>query len=421
MIGISADFDPVHIGHEHLILQAREIADREGKEVVVYLNKGFSANHAPFFVDFDARSKMARACGADRIVPIEDLHYRLNLSYSVPIRLAKMIEDGATDYITSAKIPLEEIQQKASKFIKQGNFLGMPRDYPNRNEIRWYGFNAFLGEKLKYHVVKEVAKNGKVSGRLIRQNILENDFEITDEVSNVLPESTVSILEKEIRRKNIHFTRNYDEIFKKMNTYSRGKLEKIAYLNGNIINEIIKRRVYRDEESLWAVFRRSNYGPVMTRLAISAIECEVTKEEVMNLILEYEKKGAIPKAQTINNLINRAWYVSKTDTTASEANERFRNENIEVNAEKVLYAGLNLTRFETKLMKEGLKGDLFINKDNKISIELRSEGKKIKTNLRLPAQEVTYLRYIMDSNFIPVNCEIIKAKKGFKVKIVIAS
>lgn len=421
MIGISADFDPVHIGHKHLISQAREIADREDKEVVVYLNKGFSANHAPFFVDFDARSKMAQACGADRIVAVETLHHRLNLSYSVPIRLAKMIEDGATDYITSAKIPLNEIQKKASEFIKQGNFLGMPRDYPNRNEIRWYGFNAFLGEKLRYHVTEEVTKNGKVSGRLIRQSILENDFRISDEVSNLLPESTVSILEKEIRRKNINFTRNYDEIFKKMNTYSRGKLEKIAYLNGNIINEIIKRRVYRDEESLWAVFRRSNYGPVMTRLAVSAIECEVTKEEVMNLILKYEKKGAIPKAQTINNLINRAWYVSKTDTTASEANERFRNEKIEVNAEKTLYAGLNLTKFETKLMKEGLKGDLFINKDNKISIELRSEGKKIKTNLRLPAQEVTYLRYIMDSNFIPVNCEIIKAKKGFKVKITIAS
>ncbi len=72
-------------------------------------------------------------------------------------------------------------------------------------------------------------------------------------------------------------------------------------------------------------------------------------------------------------------------------------------------------------MKEGLTGDLYIDKNNKTSIELRSEGKKIKTNLRLPANEVTYLRYIMDSNFIPVNAEIVKAKKGFKVKIVIAS
>ena len=51
MIGISADFDPVHKGHEKLISEARKLADREDKKVVVYLNKGFSANHAPFFVD----------------------------------------------------------------------------------------------------------------------------------------------------------------------------------------------------------------------------------------------------------------------------------------------------------------------------------------------------------------------------------
>ena len=43
---------------------------------------------------------------------------------------------------------------------------------------------------------------------------------------------------------------------------------------------------------------------------------------------------------------------------------------------KTLYAGLNLTKFETKLMKEGLTGDLYIDKNNKTSIELRSEGKK---------------------------------------------
>ena len=31
MIGISVDFDPVHIGHEQLLLKAREIADKEDK------------------------------------------------------------------------------------------------------------------------------------------------------------------------------------------------------------------------------------------------------------------------------------------------------------------------------------------------------------------------------------------------------
>ena len=418
MIGISADFDPVHKGHEKLIKEARKLADEKNKKVVVYLNKGFSANHAPFFASFEARKEMALALGADEVRCFEGLHHRLVLSYSVPIRLQQMIDDGVTDYITSASISLDEIKSKAQKFIDEGNFVGMPKHYTNRNEIRWYAINQFLGSKLEYHVVKELNKD-KYSGRLIRQSIIDNDMTITDDVKKVLPKSTVDILQREIDAGNIPEERNWDDIYKRMNTYSRGNLEKIAYLNGNTINEIIKKRVYRDPESIWAVFRRSNYGPVMTRLAISAIEMDVTKKEVMDLMKCYESKGVIPDNQKVQRVIDRAWYVASSDLDAREANEKFRSEFIEVDAPLKLEAGLNLTKFETKITKEGINTDLYVDKKGKISVQFKSEGKKIKTNLRLPAVEVTYLRYIMDAHFIPVSGSIKKAKKGFKVEVVI--
>ena len=422
MIGISADFDPVHKGHERLIREARKLADREGKRLVVYLNKGFSANHAPFFVNFEARREMALALGADDVRAFEDLHHRLVLSYSVPIRLKQMIDDGVTDYITSARISLDEIKSKAQKFIDEGNFVGMPKSYTNRNEIRWYAINEFLSSKLNYHVVKEFNKE-KYSGRLIRQSIIDNDMVITDDVKELLPDTTVEILEREIEAGRVPGERNWSDIYKRMNTYSRGNLEKIAYLNGNTINEIIKRRVYRDPESIWAVFRRSDYGPVMTRLAISAIEMEVTKKEVMDLMLGYEAEGVIPDNQKVQRVIDRAWYVAcegEKGVSAREANNRFRSENIIVDTPpSVIEAGLNLTRFETKITKEGIGTDLYVDKNGKISVQFKSEGKKIKTNLRLPARDVTYLRYVMDSHFIPVSGSIKKAKKGFKVKVVI--
>ncbi|MBS7258781.1 MULTISPECIES: adenylyltransferase/cytidyltransferase family protein [Methanobrevibacter] len=418
LIGISADFDPVHKGHEKLIKEARKLADEKNKKVVVYLNKGFSANHAPFFASFEARKEMALALGADEVRCFEGLHHRLVLSYSVPIRLQQMIDDGVTDYITSASISLDEIKSKAQKFIDEGNFVGMPKHYTNRNEIRWYAINQFLGSKLEYHVVKELNKD-KYSGRLIRQSIIDNDMTITDDVKKVLPKSTVDILQREIDAGNIPEERNWDDIYKRMNTYSRGNLEKIAYLNGNTINEIIKKRVYRDPESIWAVFRRSNYGPVMTRLAISAIEMDVTKKEVMDLMKSYESKGVIPDNQKVQRVIDRAWYVASSDLDAREANEKFRSEFIEVDAPLKLEAGLNLTKFETKITKEGINTDLYVDKKGKISVQFKSEGKKIKTNLRLPAVEVTYLRYIMDAHFIPVSGSIKKAKKGFKVEVVI--
>ena len=418
LIGISADFDPVHKGHEKLIKEARKLADRENKKVVVYLNKGFSANHAPFFVDFDARSEMALSLGADEVKSFEGLHHRLVLSYSVPIRLKQMIDDGVTDYITSASISLDEIKQKAQPFIDEGNFVGMPKSYKNRNEIRWYAINEFLGSKLKYHVIKEFNKD-KYSGRIIRQSIIDNDMVISDDVKKLLPKTTVEILEREIDAGRVPGERNWKDIYKRMNTYSRGNLEKIAYLNGTTINEIIKRRVYRDPESIWAVFRRSDYGPVMTRLAISAIEMDVSKRELMDLMKSYEAQGVIPDNQKVQKVIDRAWYVASSGLSAREANETFRSQNIEVNAPLTLEAGLNLTKFETKITKEGLNTDLYVDKNGKISVQFKSEGKKIKTNLRLPAVEVTYLRYIMDSHFIPVSGSIKKAKKGFKVKVVI--
>ena len=421
LIGISADFDPVHKGHEKLIKEARKLADEKDKKVVVYLNKGFSANHAPFFVNFEARKEMALALGADDVKAFEGLHHRLVLSYSVPIRLKQMIDDGVTDYITSASITLDEIKSKAQKFIETKNFVGMPKSYTNRNEIRWYAINKFLGSKLDYHVVKEFNKE-KYSGRLIRQSIIDNDMEITSDIKKLLPKTTQEILQREIDEGNVPGDRNWEDIYKRMNTYSRGNLEKIAYLNGKTINEIIKRRVYRDPESIWAVFRRSDYGPVMTRLAISSIEMEVTKKEVMDLMKSYEKQGVIPDNQKVQRVIDRAWYVaSESDKgiSAREANDTFRSKNITVNPPQNLEAGLNLTKFETKITKEGLNTDLYVDKNGKISVQFKSEGKKIKTNLRLPAVEVTYLRYIMDSNFIPVTGSIKKAKKGFKVNVVI--
>ena len=418
LIGISADFDPVHKGHEKLIKEARKLADKENKKVVVYLNKGFSANHAPFFVDFDARSEMALSLGADEVKSFEGLHHRLVLSYSVPIRLKQMIDDGVTDYITSASITLDEIKKKAQPFIDEGNFVGMPKSYKNRNEIRWYAINEFLGSKLKYHVIKEFNKD-KYSGRIIRQSIIDNDMVISQDVKKLLPKTTVEILEREIDAGRVPGERNWKDIYKRMNTYSRGNLEKIAYLNGTTINEIIKRRVYRDPESIWAVFRRSDYGPVMTRLAISAIEMDVSKREVKDLMKSYEAQGVIPDNQKVQKVIDRAWYVASSGKSAREANETFRSQNIEVNAPLTLEAGLNLTKFETKITKEDLNTDLYVDKNGKISVQFKSEGKKIKTNLRLPAVEVTYLRYIMDSHFIPVSGSIKKAKKGFKVKVVI--
>ncbi|MCL2687234.1 MAG: cytidyltransferase [Methanobrevibacter sp.] len=429
MIGISADFDPVHLGHVELIKKGKEIAKDTGDKVVIYLNKDFSANHAPFFIPFEARKKMALAAGADKVVGIEGLHHRLTLAYSVPIRIAMMIEDGVVDYVDAANVSPPKIMKHAQKFVNEGIFVGIPRNLPNRNVIRWFAVNEFLknkyGKNMKFHIIPELEFDGKISGRILRRSILENDMIIPEEVKELLPKTSTKILEKEIKKGTIPGERNWKNITKRMNTCSRPNLMKIAYLNGNVINEIIKGRVYRDEESVWATFRRGGYGPVLTRLAISCIEKEVTREEVVNLMRSYEKKGVTPHEQSVDKVIERSYYVatqSEKGEQASIANEKFRNTpKISVNAPLKIEAGLYLTKFETKIMKRNLNKSLnpqiYIDKDGKISCEIKLEKKKIKTNLKLPGKDVTYIRYILDSQFIPVSAKLIETKRGIRVEI----
>ena len=429
MIAISADFDPVHKGHQELIKKAREIADEKGIEVVIYMNKGYSANHAPFFTPFEARKEMALALGADKVIGIEGLHHRLILSYSVPIRLAKMHEDGVTDYITAADISLEEVKNYAQRFINEGSFLGMPQDFPNRNVIRWYAINEFLSKKfnrkIDFHLIPEVTQPKKISGRFIRKDILKNGLVISEDIRKLLPKTTIEILEREIENGTIPGKRNMKVLKHKMNTYSRSNLTNIAYLNGKVINKIVEGRFYKDdEESIWASFRRADYGPVMTRLAASCIEEEVTKDEVLKLMRHYEEKGVIPPEQNVDKIIERAWYVAEEvdkGVPAKEANEKFRKkQNLKLNPLLSLEAGFNLTKFEAKKVHEGLDAKIFIDKDNKISCEIKEKKIKIKTNLKLPSKEVTYLRYILDSRYIPVSGELIKNKRNdYRVKITI--
>jgi predicted nucleotidyltransferase len=93
---------------------------------------------------------MAIEAGADRVIPIEGLHHRLTLAYTVPIRIAMMIEDGVVDYVDAADVSTDKIEKYASSFARQGIFSGIPRNLPNRNVIRWFAVNEFLKRNLSF-------------------------------------------------------------------------------------------------------------------------------------------------------------------------------------------------------------------------------------------------------------------------------
>ena len=59
----------------------------------------------------------------------------------------------------------------------------------------------------------------------------------------------------------------------------------------------------------------------------------------------------------------------------------------------------------------------YVDKNERLCCEMRAEDRKIKTPLKLPAQQVTYLRLLIDSHFIPITGEIIEKPEGWRVRI----
>jgi cytidyltransferase-like protein len=428
MIGISADFDPLHLGHVKLIEKARELGDQKGLEVVIYLNKDYSANHAPFFVSYQARKEMALKAGADRVVPIEGLHHRLTLAYTVPIRIALMIEDGVTDYVDAADVSTKKIEKLSHKFAEKGIFSGIPRNLPNRNVIRWFAVNEFLygkyRRKMKFHIIPEYKIRGeKISGRNIRREIIENNLKIPESTAQLLPRSTVEILEGEIKKGNIPGKRDIEVLKKRLNTYSRSKLLDIAHLTADAVNEIVLGRRYRLENQMWASLRKAGYGPVLTRLAISAVEQGVSRREVYELIQDYEKAGIIPPDQTVDRVTERAWFVASKaskDVSSSDAHKMFRKGDIaKVNPPHTFDGGLHLRSFEVPSLQDGMEASIYVDKRGVICCQVRTTDRKIKSPLKLPATYATYLRLIIDSHFIPIKARVVEKKEGLRIRIFI--
>jgi len=302
---------------------------------------------------------MALEAGADKIVPIEGLHHRLTLAYTVPLRIAMMIEDGVVDYVDAADISTPRVEKLSAEYARKGIFSGIPRNLPNRNVIRWFAVNDFLYKKyhrkMKFHIIPEYKVGGeKISGRIIRQEILKNQLEIPGNIKQLLPSSTVEILEEEFENHHLPAKRDIKTLTQRLNNYSRSKLLNIAHINADAADELVKGRKYRLENQIWASLRKAGYGPVLSRLAISAVEEDVTKQEVFELIKEYENKGIIPPDMTTDKVTERAWFVaSKANEglASSEAHKMFRKgKKIREPPLYSLDAGLHLRTFEVDLL-----------------------------------------------------------------------
>ena len=202
-----------------------------------------------------------------------------------------------------------------------------------------------------------------------------------------------------------------------MNKYSAASQEMIM-IDEDVLEQMV------DNSNITKFFVKSKTFPlegINIAGAVGNIRIKISGPDLMK---RYESKGVIPEMQKVSKVIERAWYVAEEvdrGVPAKEANEKFRKkQNLSLNPLMTIEAGLNLTKFEAKKVQEGLEAKIFVDKDNQVSCEIKEKKIKIKTNLKLPSKEVTYLRYILDSRYIPVSGELIKNKRNdWRVKITI--
>ncbi|MHC1605589.1 MAG: nucleotidyl transferase family protein [Candidatus Methanofastidiosia archaeon] len=445
-VGMGVDFDPVHKGHVHLINEGK----RYGK-VYAYINEDYTAHHTPPFLSFEARKEICESLGMEAI-GVRGLHYRLPLSYTVPIRISLMANDGITDIVDAATshLPFEKIVEVSKEFARKEMLMGIPRDWPDRNLIRWVAANEIYANKHKkrmnYHLIPTYKiDNETVSGRYIRKSILEKGKLIAP-VRHLLPKESQTIIERELKEGNIPQKRDIDTLLHVTNTYPKSKLLHISNINVSAAEELLKGRPYESVEQLYFPLRRAGYQQVLSNLAISCMEKKVTKKEVAQLIKNYTKKGVIPNDQHIKNIIERAYFVSRASklTDAHKADSLFRsgindfwNENFKelsqltgidageikklrkkisyVKPPESILAGVAVKSFEVKKINKKV-GCRLTTRKSELCVEFLFP-KKIIGKLKLPALEVTFLRFLLDSQLVPVESKVEMPEKKVRIRI----
>lgn len=446
-VGMGVDFDPLHRGHIHLIKEAKKIG-----EVYAYINADYTAHHAPPFLSFEARKEICESLGVEA-VPVTGLHYRLPLSYTVPIRIHLLANDGITDIMDAAAshLPREEIFRLARKFAEKEMLMGIPRDWPDRNLIRWIAANELYGlkhkKKMDYHITPTYKiDNETVSGRYIRKAILENG-RITAPVRHLIPSQTEKVIERELREGNLQKGRDADTLMHVANRYSKSKLLKLANINVDAAEKIVAGRPYEREDQLLFPLRRAGYQHVLSNLAISCMEKKVTRKDVAQLIDNYSKKGITPKDQKMENLIERAYFVARAsqkmdanlaDSVFRAGIDDFWEERYDeisslsgVEAEKIrslrkglqykappesILAGVKLRFPDLKRIDHNTICDI-TTRGSDIMAEFRVPNQVITGMLRLPAEEVTFLRYLLDSQLVPIACNVEMPEGKTRVRI----
>jgi predicted nucleotidyltransferase len=291
------EYNPLHNGHFHCMKTAKGMFPEPLFVAVVPGLFERSGRGIPYILPREIRAEIAISVGADVVVEGPPMGIMGSGQYS--LCLCKMFKALNTDYIPRGYKPVEGMDEILRR-ISMGHHVA-PKPYKivdkTANEIILKGkleednyvITSFANSlskigfdyKDKFIFVERIEG---VSGTLIRQSIMEDNF---DNVLGMMPQKTIEVLKREIKNDGIIFgIRDGDTILDTANSLSFDELVGLNLFNDKLAQNIIDNRPY---DSLDKLEQSILYGfsSHFRQRVLSILENPIPKKSISEYIDKY--------------------------------------------------------------------------------------------------------------------------------------
>ena len=299
-INLIADFteyNPLHNGHFHCMKTAKHMFPNSLFVAIVPGLFERSGRGIPYILPRQLRAEIAISVGADIVVEGPPMGIMGSGQYS--LCLCKMFKALNTDFIPRGYKPVEGMDE-ILKRINMGHHVA-PKPYKivdkTTGEIILKGkleednyvitsFSNSLSKigfdfKDKFIFVERI---GGVSGTLIRESILNDNF---DDVVDMMPSKTIEVLKREIKNSSIIYgIRDVEKILDTANNYSFEKLSALNLFNDKLAENIIENRPFTNVDELQDAILQG-FSSHFRQRVLSILENPIPKKEISRYIENY--------------------------------------------------------------------------------------------------------------------------------------
>ncbi|WP_299523094.1 nucleotidyltransferase family protein [uncultured Methanobrevibacter sp.] len=298
LIADFTEYNPLHNGHFHCMNVAKsQVPDALFVAIVPGLFER-SGRGIPYILPREFRAKMAINVGADIVVEGPPMGIMGSGQYS--LSLAKMFKALNADYIPRGYNEVENFDLIMDR-ISKGHWIA-PKPYKiidkTANEILLkdklkednYVIASFSNSlskinfdyKNKFIFVKRI---GGVSGTLIRESIIKNNF---DDVKKMMPSQTIGILKSQ-KDNLIYNVRDEKSILNTVNNFDFEQLASLNMFNDKLAENILSNAPFGSVYNLQNHIGRG-FSTHFAQRILSILEIPICKTIISEYIENYPSK-----------------------------------------------------------------------------------------------------------------------------------